>query len=226
MRNIILFALLLALGLPLQAKKKKKVKEPVMTNFVMIETTLGNIKVELFEDVPLHTANFKKLVSEKFYDSCLFHRIIKGFMIQGGDPTSKNAQAGAMLGNGGGDMERIPAEFMPNIHYHKRGALAAARDGNPAKASSACQFYIVDGRKFNDNEIESLSSRGGKTMTEQQKADYKNIGGAPHLDGDYTVYGQVIEGIEVVDKIANSEKGAMDRPAGDVRIIKMIFVEK
>jgi cyclophilin family peptidyl-prolyl cis-trans isomerase len=185
---------------------------------VQISTTYGTIKVRLYDETPKHRDNFVKLVKEGFYTDLLFHRVIKDFMIQGGDPTSKNAAPDAMLGNGGGNMERIPAEFSPAL-YHKKGVLAAARDNNPEKASSACQFYIVQGRKFSDTELDGLQTRAGITYTEQQRNDYKTIGGTPHLDMNYTVFGEVIEGLEVVDKIAavETDRSKGDRPKQDVK---------
>lgn len=185
---------------------------------VMITTSYGNIKVRLYDETPKHRDNFVKLVNEGFYSDLLFHRVIKEFMIQGGDPMSKNAAPDAMLGGGGGNMERIPAEFSPALH-HKKGVLAAARDNNPEKASSACQFYIVQGRKFSDTELDGLQTRAGITYTEPQRNDYKTIGGTPHLDMNYTVFGEVIEGLDVVDKIAavETDRSKGDRPRQDVK---------
>jgi peptidyl-prolyl cis-trans isomerase B (cyclophilin B) len=185
---------------------------------VQISTTYGTIKVRLYDETPKHRDNFVKLVKEGFYTDLLFHRVIKDFMIQGGDPSSKNAAPDAMLGNGGGNMERIPAEFSPAL-YHKKGVLAAARDNNPEKASSACQFYIVQGRKFSDTELDGLQTRAGITYTEQQRNDYKTIGGTPHLDMNYTVFGEVIYGLDVVDKIAavETDRSKGDRPKQDVK---------
>lgn len=185
---------------------------------VQITTTYGIIKVKLYDETPKHRDNFVKLVKEGFYTDLLFHRVIKEFMIQGGDPTSKNASPDAILGNGGGNMERIPAEFSPAL-YHKKGVLAAARDNNAEKASSACQFYIVQGRKFSDTELDGFQTRAGITYTEQQRNDYKTIGGTPHLDMNYTVFGEVIEGMDVVDKIAavETDRSKGDRPKQDVK---------
>ena len=191
---------------------------------IKVETTLGSFTVELYADCPLHSANFLKLVQTHFYDSLLFHRIIKGFMIQGGDPTSKNAPAGSMLGSGGGP-ERIPAEFT-NAHCHKRGSLCAARDMNPEKASSNCQFYIVDGKKVSDTEIENIKKGKPNRYSEQQLLDYKTIGGTPFLDDNYTVYGEVVEGMETIEKIASVAKNAQDRPNEDVRILSMKELKK
>lgn len=186
--------------------------------FVLIETTLGNIKLELYADVPQHSENFLKLVREGFYDSLLFHRVIPDFMIQGGDPTSKTAPAGTMLGNG--DIGyRVPAEFKVPQYYHKKGALAAARDNNPEKASSACQFYIVVGKKYSAEELKGMEGRVGFPFSEAMKKDYATMGGTPFLDGSYTVFGQCVEGQEIVDAISKVERNGMDRPNTDVRIL-------
>jgi cyclophilin family peptidyl-prolyl cis-trans isomerase len=184
---------------------------------VKITTDSGVIVVKLYDSTPLHRDNFVKLVKEGFYDSLLFHRIIQGFMIQGGDPTSKNAQAGAMLGGGGGDMTRIPAEFRKSL-IHKKGALAAARDGNPEKASSACQFYIVQGKPLSDAELDMMEQRVGSKYTTEQRNIYKKLGGTPFLDQNYTVFGEVVSGLEIVDKITNAPKATGDRPIGDIRM--------
>jgi peptidyl-prolyl cis-trans isomerase B (cyclophilin B) len=193
--------------------------------FVEIETTMGKIKIELFADVPQHSENFLKLVKDGFYDSLLFHRVIPSFMIQGGDPDSKNALDGQMLGNG--DIGyKVPAEFMVPKYYHKKGALAAARDNNPEKASSGCQFYIVVGRTFTDQDLTTMEQRGGFTYSEQAKKDYKTIGGTPHLDNGYTVFGQVVEGQEVVDAIAMTPRNTSDRPNENVRILSMKIRKK
>ena len=191
---------------------------------VLISTIYGDIKIRLYDETPLHRDNFVKLVESGFYNGLLFHRVIQGFMIQGGDPNSKTASPGVALGSGGGDMERIPAEFNPALH-HKKGVLAAARDGNPQKASSACQFYIVQGKTYSDQELDGLQSRLGITYTEQQRNDYKTIGGTAFLDMNYTVFGEVVSGLEVVDKIAAvaTNKSIGDRPLEDVRMqIKMV----
>jgi peptidyl-prolyl cis-trans isomerase B (cyclophilin B) len=163
------------------------------------------------------------MVNNHSFDSLLFHRVIQNFMIQGGDPQSKNAVAGAMLGNGEMPGGRIPAEFNPNI-IHKKGALAAARDNNPDMASSNCQFYIVQGRVFNEQQLHSMEQRRGTPYTPEQINTYKTIGGTPHLDMGYTVFGEVLKGLEVVDKIAAVARDANDRPNQDVRILKMTII--
>ena len=206
-------------------KNNKTDKKAVMENvyFVQITTDFGTMKVKLYNETPLHRDNFVKLVSEGFYDSLLFHRVIKGFMIQGGDPQSKNAAAGQMLGSGDVGY-RIPAEFNDSL-YHKKGVLAAARDNNPEKASSGCQFYIVQGKPMIENELQMAERRSGKPMSEAKRNDYKTIGGSVWLDGEYTVFGEVVEGLDVIDKIAAVPCGPMDRPASDVRM-KMVLVDK
>lgn len=250
--------------------KKLVVRDSNTNRMVEISTDMGVMKVLLYNETPKHRDNFIKLVEQHFYDSLLFHRVIKGFMIQGGDPTSKNADSTAMLGSGDVGY-KIPAEIVNGL-WHKRGALAAARDNNPEKASSGCQFYIVDGQKFKreqlanamnqknlnrkqkifydliqkdsinatisafqtskDKEgltkfIESLKpsvekqylETGGDFVYEEPQVEtYENIGGAPHLDGDYTVFGELVEGFDVLDKIASVSKGQSDRPLQNIRM--------
>ena len=194
--------------------KKETLKE---STTVKIVTDSGIIVVKLFDSTPLHKQNFLKLVQQGFYDSLLFHRVIPQFMIQGGDPMSKQAAPGSMLGMGGSDMQRIPAEFNPNI-IHKKGSLAAARDGNPAKASSACQFYIVQGKTYSDQELNMIEQQKGIRYTTEQRKSYKTIGGTPFLDMEYTVFGEVISGLEVIDKIANAPRNGYDRPLTDIHM--------
>lgn len=189
-------------------------QEPIR---IKIITDSGTMVVKLYDSTPLHRDNFVKLVKQGFYDSLLFHRVIQGFMIQGGDPQSKNAPSGMPLGMGGGDMQRIPAEFKSNL-IHKRGALAAARDGNPQKASSACQFYLVQGRRYTDSELASFEQQSGRKYTPEQREIYKSLGGTPMLDMGYTVFGEVEVGMEVIDKIASVPKAPGDRPIGDVHM--------
>ena len=194
--------------------------------YVKIETSMGDIVVRLYNETPLHRDNFIKLVREGVYDGLLFHRVIKNFMIQGGDPNSRNAKPGQMLGDGTLGYT-IPAEFVPGL-YHKKGALAAARQGdqvNPKKESSSCQFYIVQGDKWNADRLKMIEQRTGKTFTKEQAEVYATVGGTPFLDGDYTVFGEVVEGLEVVDKIAAVQCGAQDRPVTDVTM-KMTIIQK
>ncbi|HOU98701.1 MAG TPA: peptidylprolyl isomerase [Bacteroidales bacterium] len=248
---------------------------------VVIKTQYGLIKIKLYDETPKHRDNFIKLVKEHYYDSLLFHRVINSFMIQGGDPDSKHAQPGQMLGNGGPNYT-IPAEFVPTI-YHKRGALAAARESdqvNPTKASSGSQFYIVQGKVFTNDELnyleqkingtkknqllgqmmntpeyswlktkldsmiksgnpnavqdfinetsaiaeKELNKAGRFHFTPEQRKLYTTIGGAPHLDGSYTVFGEVIEGMNVVDSIASVSRDKNDRPINDIRMF--IYLEE
>ena len=197
--------------------KKIAVKVKPLPVRIKISTDSGVIIVKLSDSTPLHRDNFVKLVKAGFYDSLLFHRVIQQFMIQGGDPGSKYATPGNMLGNGGGDMVRIPAEFHPTL-FHKKGALAAARDGNPEMASSACQFYLVEGKTYTDEQLNILEQQKGRKYTTEQRNMYKTNGGTPHLDQAYTVFGEVETGIEVIAKIAYVQKDDNNRPAGDVRM--------
>ncbi|MDE5560000.1 MAG: peptidylprolyl isomerase [Bacteroidales bacterium] len=183
---------------------------------VRIETPYGDMVVKLYDETPKHRDNFIKLVKEGFYDNLLFHRVIENFMIQGGDPDSKGAPAGKMLGVGDVGYT-VPAEFVKGL-YHKKGALSAARQGdavNPAKASSGCQFYIVQGQVYPQEMFAMFESRGLK-LNDEQKQLYSTVGGTPHLDGDYTVFGEVIEGLDVIDKIAAVQTDRADRPVEDV----------
>lgn len=203
---------------PISKVKPSAVRLPADKSVkIKITTDSGIMIVKLYDSTPLHRDNFVKLVKEKFYDSLLFHRVIREFMVQGGDPNSKNSPAGTMLGNGGDNMARIPAEFRTTL-FHKRGVLAAARDGNPEKASSACQFYIVQGKKYTDEELTLMEPRMNRKFTPAERLAYKNVGGTPFLDQNYTVYGEVISGMNVIDKIAGTEKDQSDRPLRDIRM--------
>ncbi len=200
---------------------------------VCMETTHGVIEVLLYDETPEHRDNFLSLVKECYYDSLLFHRVIPNFMIQGGDPYSKNAPQGTLLGEGGPDY-RLNAEFrLPDL-YHKRGALAAAReadDVNPAKMSSASQFYIVWGEVYTPQRLhkllDAIEENTGKrpTLSNEQITSYVNDGGTPYLDGEYTVFGEVTRGLDVVDRIQNVPCDSFSRPLEDVRILKMRIVE-
>lgn len=185
---------------------------------IVIETSLGNIELLLYDDTPLHRDNMIKLISEGFYDGQLFHRVINHFMIQGGDPHSKGAEQGQRLGIGGPGYT-IEAEIRDN-HFHKKGALAAARKGdavNPEKRSSGSQFYIVHGRVLNEPQLTTLQSRGvHDPFTPEQIEAYTTLGGTPHLDGGYTVFGEVTSGMEVVDAIAAVSTDNNDRPVDDI----------
>lgn len=271
---LILFALVvLFLPTVANAQKTKKVDLKDCTK-VEIQTTMGNIEIALYNETPQHRDNFIKLVKEGTYDGVLFHRVIKDFMIQGGDVKSKTAKPGEMLGDG--DLNyTVPAEFVFPKYFHKKGALAAARTGdqvNPERASSACQFYIVTGKVYTPSTLATLESRnrekqkmeifqrlatphrkdimkmrmagdtagmktlqdelikqteaevaktGKFTFTPEQIEAYTTVGGAPHLDGSYTVYGEVTKGLDVVDKIQNVDTDGNDRPKSDVKVIKM-----
>ncbi|MEJ7588458.1 MAG: peptidylprolyl isomerase [Ferruginibacter sp.] len=190
---------------------------------VKITTDVGEIIVRLSDKTPLHRDNFIKLVNDHFYDSLIFHRIIAGFMIQGGDPESKNALPDIMLGKGDVGYT-IPAEFDSTL-YHKKGALAAARNNNPERASSGCQFYIVQGKKFSEDELNMIGMQRGVYFSPAKRMTYKMLGGTPVLDMNYTVFGEVETGLEVVDQIAQSQKNNFDRPLNDIHM-KMEVVNK
>lgn len=196
------------------------------THKVKIVTDYGEITAMLYDNTPLNTENMLKNARGHFYDSTLFHRCIPQFVIQGGDPESKHAKPGQALGNGGLSYT-IPAEIN-DANYHKRGALGVARDQNPTKAGSAAQFYIVSGKPFSEADLDNLAKRTGRNYTPEQREVYKTQGGTPHLDGGYTVFGEVIEGMDVVDKIAAEPRDANDRPNKDVviRSIRVVGEEK
>jgi peptidyl-prolyl cis-trans isomerase B (cyclophilin B) len=196
---------------------------------VLLQTSLGDIVIRLSDSTPLHRDNFLKLVKVGFYDGVLFHRVIRNFMIQSGDPDSKNAPAGKPLGNGGPSYT-VPAEFVPGL-FHKKGVIAAARDNNPAKASSGSQFYLTQGKVFTDAGLDSLETfrLHGRKIPADQRHVYKTIGGVPHLDQNYTVYGEVVKGLDVIDKIAavpTSNGADKDRPLTDVKIIKAKLIKR
>lgn len=224
MRKLVMLLSLVAVIASCSSKKEYMVR---------MFTTAGVVDMKLYDETPKHRDNFVKLVKEQRYDSLLFHRVIKNFMIQGGDPDSKYAAPGKLLGEG--DLGyTVEPEFMPELHFHRRGALAAAREGddvNPSKASSASQFYIVWGNVFTREQLDRLKTqykqRTGKdiTITPEQLEVYTTIGGTPHLDGDYTVFGEVVKGLEVVDAIQNVKCDENDRPLRDVRIIKMELIK-
>lgn len=250
--------------------------QPQTTNSKMtkvkLETTMGDIVVELYDETPQHRDNFVKLVQEGYYDGVLFHRVIKDFMIQTGDGNSKTAGPDATLGDGDPGYT-IPAEFVYPKYFHKRGALAAARTGdqvNPERRSSGSQFYIVTGKIYSSDDLKMMTQRLATvkkqdifrrlvnenhaqietlqrnqdneglnelqnrliqqteaeaaqspfSLTDEQIDAYTSVGGTPHLDGQYTVFGQVIEGMDVVDKIQNAQTGRMDRPVSDIKIVK------
>lgn len=204
------------------ARKKEK------RSVVRLETSMGAIRLALWDDMPIHRDNFLKLVSEGFYDGTLFHRVIQDFMIQGGDPDSKTAKPGQMLGEGDTDYT-LPAEICLPYYYHLRGALAAAREGdevNPERRSSGCQFYIVWGTSFAPATLNKARQRmeelSGEKMTAQMYDDYIMRGGTPHLDGSYTVFGEVIEGLDIVKIIQQVKTDRNDRPLEDVVVTKAV----
>ncbi len=209
MRTIIACLLLWIVTLPVMAQKQPY-------HYVRISTTQGDCIVRLYNETPKHRDNFLKLVREKYYDDLLFHRVIERFMIQGGDPDSRNALFGKRLGEGGPGY-LVDAEFNDSL-FHKKGVLAAARDNNPEKASSASQFYLVQGRVFTDAGLDSLEQLrlGGRKIPAWQREVYKTTGGVPHLDRNYTVFGEVVKGLPVIDSIAAVETDPFDRPLLDV----------
>jgi cyclophilin family peptidyl-prolyl cis-trans isomerase len=217
MKKILLTSISCLLVLAAVAQNRNKDK-------VVITTEYGKIVMALYENTPKHRDNMFKLVKQKFFDSTLFHRVIPNFVIQGGDPDSKKAAPGQNLGDGDVGY-RVPAEINI-VDFHQRGAIGMARDNNPEKASSGCQFYIVVGKKYTDEELNKISERTGRKFTPQQRNVYKTKGGTPHLDGNYTVFGIVEEGMEVVDKIAAEERNSGDRPNKDIKMIKVRLKKK
>ena len=217
------FALLISLMMlaAVSCQKKEEV--------VVMETTEGTIVLKLYDQTPLHRDNFRSLVAEGAFDSLLFHRVIQDFMIQGGDPDSKYAEPGVLLGEGDRDYT-VPAEFrLEDGIFHRRGVLAGAREGddvNPEQRSSAMQFYIVWGKIFDDAGLDKVQERldnrtGGRVkLTPEMREVYKTVGGTPHLDGQYTVFGEVVSGLDVVDAIQHVPTDENDRPLTDVRILK------
>ena len=229
MKKQIAFIICLFFTLISTAQKDSIIRKKDRKRDVLLQTNNGDIVVRLSDSTPLHRDNFLKLVKTHYYDSVLFHRVIRNFMIQGGDPDSKHAAAGKALGNGG-PAYRIPAEFRQTL-FHKKGVIAAARDNNPEKASSGSQFYITQGKNFTDAGLDSVETMrlGGRKIPLLQREVYKTIGGVPHLDQNYTVYGEVVRGIEVVDKIADvptSKGNDRDRPLTDVKIIKAKLIKR
>lgn len=218
---IVIMALLVAMPM-LADKRKDNLKK------VLIETTLGNITVALYDETPLHRDNFLKLVQQGFYDGLLFHRIIRDFMIQGGDPDSRNASSDKALGEGGTGYT-LPAEIHYPELFHKRGALAAAReddDVNPERRSNGSQFYIVWGKTFTaekmaeENAKMQENSDGEIEIPQDVRTVYELDGGTPHLDGMYTVFGEVVDGLKVVKQIQKAKTDKKDRPIEDIKIIK------
>lgn len=280
-KNIIILLTILIAGVTAcqSGKKKEGIRmENQKETLLKIETTMGNITVKLYDETPRHRDNFIKLAKNGTYEGTLFHRVIKDFMIQAGDPDSKNAPKGKMLGSGDVGYT-VPAEFVYPKYFHKKGVLSAARQGdeaNPQKASSGCQFYIVTGQVFNDstllsmeqsknqnkltiifnrlaqkhtkeiykmrkeNDEEGLYNLQDKLLaeaeaeaagqpdfrfTKEQIAAYTTVGGTPHLDNEYTVFGEVVEGMDVVDAIQKVKTDRSDRPEDDVRIKKVTILQ-
>lgn len=209
MKKFCVFILCLCFSTAFAAKPKHQ--------YVRLKTDLGECIIMLYNETPLHRDNFVKLTKKGVFNGTLFHRVIKDFMIQGGDPDSKNAKPGQMLGEGTVGYT-VPAEFRDSL-FHKKGVLAAARDNNPEKASSGSQFYLVQGRKFSDEELDRTETNRLKAkIPAYQREVYKTIGGVPHLDRNYTVYGEVVKGIDLIDLVAAVATDKNDRPEADVKM--------
>ena len=222
-RNLIVLLTILVCGLTACKPGQKKDGNMEKETKLKIETSAGDIIVKLYNETPKHRDNFIKLAEEGTYEGTLFHRVIKDLMIQAGDPESKNAPKGKMLG--AGDVGyTVPAEFVYPKYFHKKGALSAARQGDnvtPKKESSGCRFYIVTGKFFTEMELDKMTKEKGIEFTPEQKEAYMLEGGTPHLDGNYTVFGEVIQGMKVVDKIQFVETNADDRPTKNIKIKSM-----
>ena len=229
MKNLLAIILLL-LSFESVAQKQIKLKKKDLRKDVLLLTDSGSIVLRLSDSTPLHRNNFLLLVKQGYYDSVLFHRVIQYFMIQSGDPNSKQAKKEDHLGNGGPSIN-IPAEFRVTL-FHKRGALAAARMGddvNPKKESSGSQFYIVQGKKFTPAGLDSVETYRlkGRKIPAAERQIYETIGGSPHLDQNYTVFGEVVSGMEVVDRIAATQTRPEDnRPLVDTKIIKASLIKR
>lgn len=232
MKRILIASFWLLTSIAAIAQKDIRLKKKDRKRDVELVTSMGTIVVRLSDSTPLHRDNFLKLVKQGYYDSVLFHRVINQFMIQAGDPDSKHADPGIPLGEGGPSYT-VPAEFRTTL-FHKKGALAAARQGddvNPQKASSGSQFYIVQGRTFSDGRMDTLENTrlNGRKIPPEMREVYKTIGGTPHLDQNYTVFGEVVKGLDVVDKIAavaTSRGEDRDRPLQDVKILKARLIKR
>lgn len=217
MKKLLLICLLFCYSFAYPAKLKYQ--------YVKISTSKGECIVRLYNETPLHRDNFLKLAKEGYYNGTIFHRVIKDFMIQGGDPDSKNADSTQTLGNGG-PKYTVPAEFRDSI-FHKKGVLAAARDNNPEKASSGSQFYLVQGKVFTDEQLNNLEkNRLQHKIPNYQREVYKTIGGTPHLDRNYTAYGEVVKGLEMIDSIAGVATGAANRPKEDVKMTVTVLKKR
>lgn len=226
---LFLYTTVAALSFPLQAQAQTD----TLRYDILLETDSGNIRVALYNETPKHRDNFLKLVRSKAYDGVLFHRVIDKFMIQTGDLGSKEAKPGELIGETP-EKYSIPAEFRFPKLFHKRGALAAARESdedNPTRSSSASQFYIVYGQEQNDRSLDAIQHRLNNCpdsiqLTADVREAYKKYGGTPHLDGTYTVFGEVLEGMDVVEKIQRSATDENDRPLTDIRIRKATVIKK
>ncbi len=228
MKKIIFLLLCMAATQLVWSQKDSIVTKRDRKKDVLLETSMGNIWIRLSDSTPLHRDNFIKLVKTNYYPGILFHRVIQNFMIQSGDPDSRGAAPGVPLGDGGPDY-LIPAEFRPTL-FHKKGVIAAARDNHPQKASSASQFYLTQGKVFTEAGLDSVETyRLKRKIPVEQRKVYTTLGGVPHLDQNYTVFGEIVKGLEVVDKIAAvpTSKGAdKDRPLQDVKIIDTKLVKR
>lgn len=227
MKKILLAFLFLICIIPIDAKKIKETE-----HLVKIETSMGDITIKLYNDIPRHRDNFIQLVKKGFYNGLLFHRVINNFMIQTGDPQSKEAKRGDLLGNGSLNYTIAPEIDVPN-HYHQTGAVAMAREGdevNPERYSSGCQFYIVCSKKLSYKQIKQAQERVSEATDGEVRMDnemintYMTKGGAPHLDGQYTVFGEVIEGLDIVKQIEQVSTDINNRPNTDIRIIKATLI--
>ena len=229
MKKFILFVAGFCFSIICYSQKDSTVSKKDRKKDVSLETSMGTMIIRLSDSTPLHRDNFLKLVKTGYYEGLLFHRVIKDFMIQGGDPNSKTAKPGEPLGSGGPGYI-VPAEFMETL-FHKKGVIAAARSNNPEKASSGSQFYIAQGKVYTEAGLDSLeiSRLQGKKIPALYRAAYTTVGGIPHLDQNYTVYGEVVKGLEVIDAIAavqTSKGNDRDRPLTDVKIIEVKLVKR
>lgn len=228
MKKIFAFLVFSSLVITAFSQRDTLIRKKDRKKDVLLQTSMGNIVIRLSDSTPLHRDNFLKLVKQKFYDSVLFHRVIQNFMIQAGDPDSKKAIPGQPLGSGGPGY-RVPAEFRPGL-FHKKGVIAAARDNNPEKASSGCQFYLTQGKVFTDAGLDSVETfRLKRKIPASQREVYKTLGGVPHLDQNYTVFGEVVKGLDVIDRIAAvpTSKGVdRDRPLENVVIVKATLIRR
>lgn len=227
MRKTVLLMMLLAV---MTAWAQTEEPRPV----VRLETDSGTVSIALYNETPIHRDNFLKLVGEGFYDGVLFHRVINRFMVQTGDSLSRHAAPGQELGDGFYEAYQLPAEFRFPQLFHKRGAVAAAREGdhvNPRRQSSMCQFYIVTGHRYSPNALDDVEERVSQATKEifrfpkEVREAYQQVGGAPHLDTQYTVFGEVVEGMDVVNRIQLAETDPNDRPLTDIRIRRAYVVQ-